>query len=399
MLMTNLARPTGLLAAMLLLALALPANGQIYQLPNPISQDGDFFGGAVAIYGDFALVGASGADICGPNSGAAYIYHFDSETGHWSSSASLQPDACAEESSFGRSVALGDSIAVVSSFRESAVTAQSNAAYVYKLNPDSSWTQTARLTSPGTYDEGAFASSVSLDSNRIAISTTGDASARSYGGAVYIFESTPAGNWRFTDRLTIPFERNLGIFGGVAALSGSTLAVTAQAYSETGRGSLHIFEYSDGAWNRTAMFRGLDDFFLSIDASSDAVIVGEKTDGEDKSGSSTLFVREDGQWKRKQQLQPANPFELGAFGTDVAITDDIALVVGYDEQLRFEFNIDRVVYVFTRDPDHGFWRQRHIIDIGDVFFGSALDIDDQIALVGRASDDAPGQAVIVHLNK
>lgn len=380
------------------LAFSLPASAQIYQLPNPVNQDGDFFGGAVAINGDHALVGASGANICGPNSGAAYIYVFDSATGHWSASTNLEPDACAEESSFGRSVALGDSVAVVSSFRESAVTAQSNAAYVYTLNPDSTWTRTARLTSPGGSEEGAFASSVSIHGNRLAISTTGDVSTRAYGGAVYIYERSNAGSWLLQDRLAVPFKKSTGIFGGDAALAGNTLAVTAQAYSESGNGSLHIFEYDEERWTRSASFSGLDDFFLSLDATDTAVVVGEKTDGEDKSGSATLFVKEDGQWKRKQQLKPANPFELGAFGTDVAITNDIALVVGYDEQLRFEFNIDRVVYVFARDPDRGYWKQRHIIDIGDVFFGSSLDIDNHIALVGRASDSSPGQAVIVHLN-
>ena len=386
------------IAVLTLLAIVhRPASGQIYELPNPISQEGDYFGSAVAIDGGIALVGASGANICGPNSGAAYIYRFDDQSGHWSSGATLQPDNCAEESSFGRSVALEDSIAVVSSFRESSVTAQSNAAYVYQLNKDSTWTQVARLTASESRDEGAYASSVSILGNKLAISTTGDVSNRSYGGSVYIYERTGE-RWIESARITVPHNRSEGVFGGRAMLGDGFLAVTAQAYSESGKGSLHIFRDTGDGWERIKKFAGLDDFFLSLAVTSDAIVVGEKTDGDDKSGSATVFVNENDTWKRKQLLKPKSPFELGAFGTDVAISDDIILVVGYDEQLRFEFNIDRVVYVFGKDPDNGYWRQRHIIDIGDVFFGAGLDIDDRVALVGRASDNTVGSAVIVHLN-
>ncbi|NND71798.1 MAG: hypothetical protein HKN43_09475 [Rhodothermales bacterium] len=383
----------------LCLSTSMYSAAQIYELPNPSASVGDYFGSSVAIRNNIALVGANGADLCGANSGAAYIYTFEEETGHWTESASLQPENCLEGMSFGRSVALGDSTAVVSSFRETPIADIPNSVFVFRLQPDGSWKREARLIGSFIGKEGAFASSLSMHGERIAISSSGDASARQYGGSVYIFERNSDGRWKETHRITVPRERSSGIFGGEAVLSGDFLAVTAPSYSDNGKGSLYVFEFDQGEWVLSNRFRGLDDYTLTMDASDSFIIVGEKSDGDDSSGSATLFVRnDDGDWTRKQILKPVSPFELGAFGTGVAVSDDLALVVGYDEQLQFEFNIDRVVYVFGYDQDGGYWRQRHIVDIGDVFFGSALDIDKRVALIGRASDTTVGQAVIVHLH-
>ncbi|MDX1740606.1 MAG: hypothetical protein R3178_04895, partial [Rhodothermales bacterium] len=127
-------------------------------------------------------------------------------------------------------------------------------------------------------------------------------------------------------------------------------------------------------------------------------IVGERRAGGDESGRAALFERGgDGQWRRAGVLRPARPFEFGAFGSKVALGDDRALVVGFDEQLRFEFNIDRVVYVFEHVTSD-VWRQRHIVDVGEVSFGSDLAVDGAMALIGQATDSQPGTAYIVQLH-
>jgi hypothetical protein len=72
-----------------------------------------------------------------------------------------------------------------------------------------------------------------------------------------------------------------------------------------------------------------------------------------------------------------------------------ALVTGYGEQLGKDFNIDRVVYTFRRDGEA--WRQRTILDIGEVDFGAALDQHDSRALVSSVPDGAPGSVYVVQL--
>jgi hypothetical protein len=259
--------------------------------------------------------------------------------------------------------------------------------------------ETARLRASYDGDEGAYGSDVSMSDHEVAVATTGDASSRRYGGAVYVYSKSTRGLWEEQVRLTVDHSESKGVFGGRAILHNDFLAVTAPSYTDRGLGSLHIFERENSKWKHVKQFRGLDDYSLAIGAADNAVIVGEKGDGDDASGSATIFVRAaDGKWGRKQVLKPVNPFEDGAFGTEVALSESLALVVGYDEQLRFEFNIDRVVYVFGKDEAAGYWKQKHIVDIGDVFFGSSMDIDGKVALIGRASDGALGQALIVHLN-
>ncbi len=82
----------------------------------------------------------------------------------------------------------------------------------------------------------------------------------------------------------------------------------------------------------------------------------------------------------------------------VSLSGNHALVVGFDEQLQMDFNIDRVVYVFEREPELNNWYQKHIIDLGDVAFGSSIDLDDQTALIGQTPDLAPGNAYVVRIN-
>lgn len=160
---------------------------------------------------------------------------------------------------------------------------------------------------------------------------------------------------------------------------------------------LHL-EASTGRWEVQQRFGGLNDFFLPADVRGSRAIVGERRAGGDGSGRATLFERgDDGTWRRSLVLRPARPFEFGAFGSNVALGRDRALVVGFDEQLRFEFNIDRVVYVFQQ-VDTTRWRQRHIVDVGEVSFGSDIAADGPVALIGQAADAQPGAAYIVQLH-
>ena len=69
----------------------------------------DYFGCAVAIDGDIAVVGAFLADSSGPSAGAAYVFSYDG--GNWSVKQQLSPDEATLK--FGASVAVaGDTILV-----------------------------------------------------------------------------------------------------------------------------------------------------------------------------------------------------------------------------------------------------------------------------------------------
>ena len=83
-----------------------PARAQIFKLPHPDTTAGNFFGNATSLDGDRALIGASGEDVCGENSGTAYIFERDAAADAWRKVAQLVPRDCKAERFFGRSVSL-----------------------------------------------------------------------------------------------------------------------------------------------------------------------------------------------------------------------------------------------------------------------------------------------------
>ncbi|QXD16633.1 FG-GAP repeat protein [Rhodocaloribacter litoris] len=390
------------LGLLLMLVAGLPAaRAQIFKLPPPDTTAGNFFGVAVALDGDRALVGASGAGSCGENAGAAYLYERDPARNEWRLQARLLPSDCKAGQFFGRAVALSGDRAVVAAFRPFFSTALSNAVYVFEHNPVTGlWEETARLTSNRTEEEGAFAASVALDGDRLLVTAAGDPAGRRYGGAAYLFEREPGGRWKQQARLTGDDDLRYGLFGTDGDLDGDRVVVAASTYFANRPGSIYLFERNpaSGAWEKVARFGHIDDFFISVDLSGDRVIVGESRDGPHGSGRATLFERNaEGRWQQTATLAPTQPYKQGGFGTEVALDGDRALVVGYDEQLSFEFNIDRVVYVFAYDPESRSWEQKRILDVGEVAFGSAIDLDGPWALIGQASEQKPGQVYLARL--
>ncbi len=396
--------PSFLIAALglLLLGTASKVRAQIFKLPRPDTTTGNFFGGAVALDGHRALVGASGENGCGEDAGAAYLFEHDA-AGNWQQVAKLTPDDCAEKQFFGRSVALSGDHALVTSFHPFFSAVVSNAAYIFERDSLSgTWHQVAKLTGRAATEEGPFAAAVALDGDRALITASGDPAEGRYGGAAYIYDRDPiSGVWKRTARLTGSAGLGAGIFGGSAALDGDRAVVSASTYFQKRPGSLYVFDYdpASGTWHESARLTGIDDFFISVDLDGDRILVGESKGGREASGLATLFERDStGTWQARATLHPATPYKDGAFGSAVSIKGDRALVVGYDEQLSFEFNIDRVVYVFEYLSETDTWEQLHIIDVGDVAFGASLDLDDGYALIGQASEQHAGLAYVVRIH-
>lgn len=394
-----LRRAVGLLLAAACL-LAPGAAAQIFRLPHADTTAGNFFGNAVALDGDRALVGASGVDLCGENAGAAYLYERDPATDDWRAVAHLVPSDCAPERFFGRSVALSGDRALVAASAEFFRAETSNAAYIFERDSTGTWREAARLTMGTAETEGSFATSVSLDGDRALITTSGDPVKGRYNGAAYIFERDPAtGEWVRQARLTGSAGPASGVFGGAAALDGDRAVVAASTYFAYRPGLVYVFERdpATGRWHEAARLGGIDDFFISVDVDGDVLLVGESKAGPSASGVATLYRRDAaGRWSLFDTLRPRTPYRHGAFGATVALQGGRALVVGFDEQLGFDFNIDRVVYVFACDAT-GHWAQQQIIDIGEVGFAAAVALDAGHALIGDATDHRPGAAYVVRV--
>ena len=388
------------LATFILIALsgqAHPAPAQIHRLVPHDARENSYFGAAVAIDGSTAIVGASGDSRCGENAGAAYIFERD-EGGEWMSEARLEPDDCADGLFFGKSVAVSGDRAAVVSYVPGYAGAANNTIYLFERDAGTrTWAQTAQIRQPPGHSEGSFAATISLDGDRLLVTTAGDASRRSVGGAAYIYDYSD-GSWRISARLSGSLGPEAGVFGAASALDGDRAVVAASTYLEERPGSVYVFDRdpATGDWIESAILRGIMDFFISVDVHGDDIIVGESKAGGAGTGRARIVHREeDGRWRRSATLQPPSSYSRGGFGSAVAIHDNFAIVVGFDEQLRMDINIDRVVYLFERDAATSVWRRRQIIDVGDVAFGSAVDLDEGHAVIGQASEEGPGNAYVV----
>ncbi len=386
-----------LLAFILLHLIAVGTlQAQIFKLPNPNPHPGDQFGIAASISGDRVLIGASGTNTCEESSGAAYVFEHESETGKWLHEATLQPEDCAAGLYFGKVLALVGDLAAIASYKPSFSNVQPNSVYLFERD-SSGWNQTAKLTSPDN-GTGPFASSIAIEEGRVIISAAGDIPENRFHGAAYVFTKSNNG-WLLSQRLRTNDPVGRGVFGSSLSAADSTLVVSASRYFDERNGSLHIYRLSpDGTYALTQTLSGVDDFELPTDVHDDRILVGARRARRDKSGLAMIYrLNKDGIFVSEETLLPLQPFEDGGFGSAVALDADLALVVGYDEQLQFEFNIDRVIYVFKRLPDNT-WRQRHVIDVGSVFFGSSVAIEASVAVIGEASESEPGKAYIIHVN-
>jgi hypothetical protein len=318
-------------------------------------------------------------------------------TGYWHEKARLIPSDCEEGLAFGRKVALDGNVALVAGSQEYFAIERSNAVYVFERDDTGNWTQTGRLTSTGHNREGPAGADVAVHDDRVLFTTAGDATlGDQLHGTAYIYEKVN-GTWSLKHRITGSDDVSAGIFGGNAVLHLNRLAVAGSAYFNRRAGSVYLFEYDqDGSWSEVARLGGIEGFFISLDQHGDELLVGQTKAGQNESGRATLFARDStGAWLKTATLEPPAPYRKGAFGTEVALYGDRALVVGYDEQLRLNFNVDRVVYIFARS--NGQWHYQGIIDIGEAAFGNSIDLYKQTALVGAAGSTDAGAVYVIQI--
>ncbi|MFO8098746.1 MAG: FG-GAP repeat protein [Salinibacter sp.] len=375
-----------------------PAHAQIEELPRPTGADTTTFGVSVALDDSVAVVGASGEHSCGVNAGAVYVYErAPARVSAWRNTARLVPDDCRGNMFFGEEVALDDERLLVGASSEYFAKEESNAAYVFERDTTGGWRQMARLTGETGRREGLFAAGLDLQGHRAVVSTSGSPQGE-YSGAVYVFErDSTSGEWRRTARVPSPRGADAGVMGHDVKLDGDHLAVAASTFFRQAPGSVFIFRFdqSAGEWRPSARLPDIDAFFIDLALNDGTLAVGEERAGSEGTGRVTVWESTDSTWTQAAMLRPAAPYESGAFGTTVSLQGDRLLASGYDEQLGKDFNIDRVVYAFERVD--GTWRERPIIDVGDVAFGAALDQDDGVALISSVPETRAGTVYVIRL--
>lgn len=171
-------------------------SGQWTQVAKLTASDGalgDNFGISVALSGDTAVIGAPWGDGLMLRSGAAYVFQRAAQTGQWTQVAKLTADDGATNDSFGTSVALSGDTAVIGSNYDDDLGTNSGSAYAFRRDSQTGqWMQVAKLTASdgAAYDYFGFSVAVSDDKALIGVYYDDDLGADSGSAHVVALPAT-----------------------------------------------------------------------------------------------------------------------------------------------------------------------------------------------------------------
>jgi len=151
----------------------------------------DHFGVSVAVSGDLVVVGASGDDDGGFDSGSAYVFRYDGES--WVEEQKLTASDTALGDEFGNSVSVFGDIAVVGAWRSDVAGSQSGSAYVFRYDGDS-WVEDHRLVASDAEAGDSLGQFVFLSEDVAVIGAYGDNDKGEFSGSAYLFNECQDGD-------------------------------------------------------------------------------------------------------------------------------------------------------------------------------------------------------------
>ncbi len=358
----------------------------------------DYFGSTVALSGETVLAGAPGKTVNGGlNRGAAYAFVRAGAT--WTQQLQFTASDGAAGDGLGSAIALSGETALISAPGK---TVNGNnlqgAAYLF-TRAGAAWSQQQKLSANDGAAQDLFGYAVALENNTLVIGAkNAKAGANATQGAAYVF-STAGDLWTQSQRLTGHDGAAGDQFGVSVALSGQTCiagAWLAKVGVNASQGAAYIFEgskafpqegqlvASDGATN--------DQFGYAVALSGDLAVIGapqDKVGANALQGSAYVFSRSNNLgWTQQAHLIAADGAANDLLGTTVAISGQMVIVGAAYDQIGGSAN-QGSAYVFAV-VNHAWTQQQKLLandGAPDDYFGSAVALDGDTAIVGAVGDD------------
>jgi predicted amidohydrolase len=364
---------------------------------NPSDANAEsFFGCSVSICGPYALVGASGDDGFGAQSGAAYLFKHEGAT--WIEYAKLTPSDYAPWDFFGSSVSISDGHAVVGAPSHDGLGSPHGTAYVFKVSAEA-WCKVARVVPWGGWPKDRLARSVAVDGDYAIVGAPGDDEKGSSAGSAYVFRRLAGASWNPVAKLTASDGDAYDRFGVSVAISGDYVVVGAYGDDANGidSGSAYIFQNSNGAWSQLQKLEAADGdeddgFGTSAAISGNYVVIGATDDEPNgtQSGSAYVFQRDGSVWAQVQKLVPSDGIAEQDFGTSVAADGNCAFIGASGDDDKGSGSGS--VYVF--ECNAGDWRAVQKLGASDGnsgdYFGGSVAVSGDYAVIGAPYHDANG---------
>lgn len=312
---------------------------QVTDNEQVVAADGnahDHFGSAVAISGNYAVVGAPFFNTNGiSNEGKVYIYHYNGT--QWVQNTTLTSLANQENAIFGYSVAIHNNYLVVGApgVNVGGSVGQGKV-YVYSL-VNGVWEFQVSFSSSDGNSDDEFGSSVAISNNYIVV---GAPSTSHNGylniGKAYVFQRTGS-QWTQQAILLPTAGGNFIEFGSSVSISGDYLVVGSPREMVNGvalAGRAYVFNRSGSVWSLQSTlvpdeYTDVDIFGNSVSISNDHLVVGSfghDGNGYLNTGAAYIFARNGSAWNQLQKLQPADLLPNTSLGRFVTIHGDYVLI-------------------------------------------------------------------------
>ena len=256
------------------------------------AQEGDYFGEAVSIGGDYVLIGARGDDDYGNLSGSAYVFHRSGDA--WSQQAKLVADDAAPLDYFGYDVCIDGDYAIVGARFDDDGGNNSGAAYIFRRS-GSTWNQQDKLVASDANPEDEFGISVSIDGEYAAVGAWFDDDYGSQSGSAYVFHRS-GDAWSQQAKIHASDFGAEDRFGISVDLDGDYLLVGAHFNDD--KGAAYLFRRSGSTWEQqdklTASDGAIDDYFgWSGAIDGNTIVVGADGDDDNGSESGSAYIYSD----------------------------------------------------------------------------------------------------------
>ena len=403
----------------------------------------DLFGVSVSISGDRAVVGAHYDDYAGTDSGSAYVFRWDDNgtpsdpsDDFWGEEQKLTASDAAPGDYFGYAVSINGDRAIVGAYYDDDAGDRSGSAYVFRrddngtpLDPgDDFWVQEDKLTAADAAAFDGFGNSVSISGDRVVVGAFDDDDAGTRSGSAYVFRRDDNGTtsdpsddfWVQEDKLTASDAAAGDQFGFAVSVSGDRAVVGADRNDDAcpgnpncDSGSAYVFRRNDNAtpsdpsddfWVQedklTPPDAGAgDEFAHAVSISGDRILVGANwgdAPGASDSGSAYVFSRDDNStplnpsddfWVQEDKLTALDAAASDHFGYSVSVSGDRAVVGAWGNEDAGERTGS--AYVFRRTGNR--WSQDSKLTApdataGDVF-GVSVSISGDRSIVGAHDND------------
>jgi hypothetical protein len=168
--------------------------GEVTKLTASDAENGDNYSYSVYISGDYVVAGANGEDgpLGGNNRGAAYIYgrNYGGQD-NWGEMAKLTASDAQDLDSFGIAVAISGDYIVVGAVTEDGGIGGNNrgAVYIFGRNTggQDNWGEVVKLTASDAEDDDWFGNAVSISDDYVVVGADLEDDIGSNRGAIYIF--------------------------------------------------------------------------------------------------------------------------------------------------------------------------------------------------------------------